>query len=100
MHTAKLGATALALCIACSTASARDIASGGFTLGDTVQWLRSKGYQTEIVADPNATVMAKQHVRIVLNGVKIGFYLFDCSGERCGSLQFSAGWSMHGKFDT
>lgn len=76
---------------------AKDIPEGGFTLDDVVSWLQSKGYQAQITTGSDGT----KHVSSTTSGVKFGVYMFDCNGgARCGSMQFSAGFSTHGKFDT
>jgi hypothetical protein len=76
-------------------ASARDIPAGGLTLAELNAWMQSKGHAPEVVPDKDGT----SHLRTVIGGVKCGLYLFDCIGGRCGSIQFSAGWTANGKFD-
>ena len=76
-------------------ALAEDIPSGGLTMEEVVTWLQSQNYTTQIVPDTDGT----KHLRIFYKGFKIGVYTFDCSSDRCGSLQFSAGWAMNGRFD-
>jgi hypothetical protein len=89
-------AAALIFTLACGTASARDIPPGGFTVGDVVTWLQSKGYQAQIVTGTDGTA----HVASASGGVDFGVYMFDCKDDRCGSMQFSAGFTTNGKFDT
>ena len=86
----------LVLTLASATASARDIPAAGLSIQDAVTWLQGSGYTTEIVPDKDGT----SHIRSYYNGVKIGVYMFDCKNGVCSSLQFSAGWATHGKFDT
>jgi hypothetical protein len=88
-------ATAFALILMSATASARAIPAAGLSLQDVVAWLQSAGYTTEIVPDKDGT----SHIRSSYNGVKVGVYMFDCKNASCGSVQFSAGWATHGKFD-
>jgi hypothetical protein len=95
MRTGILGAAALALFLVSGAASARDIPAAGFTVNDVVTWLQSKGYKAEIVTATDG----KQHVSSASNGVNFGIYMFDCKGATCGSMQFSAGFATHGKFD-
>jgi len=76
-------------------ALAEDIPAGGLTMAEVVTWLQSQNYTTQIVPDTDGT----KHVRIFYKGLKLGIYTYDCSGDRCGSLQLSAGWAMHGRFD-
>src|SRR5208282_5567130 len=85
----------LALALMSATASARDIPVAGLSIQDVVTWLQGIGYTTEIVADKDGS----SHIRSNYNGVKVGVYMFDCKNAVCGSLQFSAGWATHGKFD-
>jgi hypothetical protein len=90
------GALALVLISFAGTASARDVPAGGLTLDDVVAWLQSQGYKAELVTDSDGKV----HVSSASDGVKFGVYMFDCSGDHCGSIQFAAGFATHGKFDT
>jgi len=90
------GAAALALMLVSGAATARDIPAGGFTTDDVVAWLQGAGYKAELVTDKDG----KSHVASASDGVNFGVYMFDCKDGRCGSMQFSAGWTTHGKFDT
>lgn len=86
----------LVLMLLPTNALAEDIPSGGLTMNEIVTWLQSQSYTTEIVPDTDGT----KHVRVYYKGLKLGVYAFDCrGGDRCGSLQFSVGWAMHGRFD-
>lgn len=69
--------------------------AGGLTLDETAAWLQGKGFPSERIAETGGGA----HLRVMVDGTKVGVYMFDCSGDRCGSLQFSAGWATHGKFD-
>jgi hypothetical protein len=95
MRMRMLGAVALALTLISGAAVARDIPADGLTIDDVVAWLQSAGYQTELIPDKDGT----SHIRSAIGGVRLGVYMFDCKNGRCGSLQFSAGWATHGKFD-
>jgi Putative bacterial sensory transduction regulator len=86
---------ALVLAFLPTIALAQDIPTGGLTMDEVITWLQSQNYSTQIVPDTDGT----NHVRIFYRGLKLGVYRYDCSGDRCGSLQFSAGWAMHGRFD-
>jgi Putative bacterial sensory transduction regulator len=85
----------LALTLMSATASARNIPTAGLAIPDVVAWLQAAGYTTEVVPDKDGT----SHIRSNYSGVKVGVYMFDCKNSVCGSLQFSAGWATHGKFD-
>jgi hypothetical protein len=87
---------ALALTLVPATVFARPIPNAGLSIQDAAAWLKSIGYTTEMVPDKDGT----SHIRSNYNGVKVGVYMFDCKNSICGSLQFSAGWSTNGKFDT
>jgi hypothetical protein len=95
MRIAFVSAAALAFMLTSSVASARDIPPGGFTVDDTVAWLQGAGYTAQVVAGSDGT----SHITSFTEGVKFGVYLFDCKEGRCGSIQFSAGFATHGKFD-
>jgi hypothetical protein len=89
------GAAAVILMMASSAAWAREIPTPGMTIDDVVSWLQSKGYQAQVETAADGT----RHVMSLTGGVKFGVYLFDCKGDTCGSMQFSAGFTTHGKFD-
>jgi hypothetical protein len=90
------GAVALAAILAAAPAAAKDIPAGGLTVSDVVAWLQTAGYRAQIVADNDG----KSHVSSATQGVNFGVYMFDCNKDgRCASIQFSAGWATHGKFD-
>ena len=86
-----------ALTFAAGAANARDIPAGGMTVADVAAWLQAGGYQAQIVPDKNGGMA---HIHSGVGGHGFGIYMFDCKGDRCGSLQFSAGYETHGTFDT
>jgi hypothetical protein len=87
---------ALAAALFAGATNATPIPDGGLTRAEVASWLQTQGYASEAVADNDGT----QHLRFTYQDVRVGVYMFDCSGDRCGSLQFSVGWATHGKFDT
>jgi hypothetical protein len=89
-------AAALIFLLVAGAASARDIPSGGLTREEVVTWLQGAGYQAQIVTDSAGKVF----VSSAWGGHNFGVYMFDCNADRCGSIQFSAGFATHGKFDT
>jgi hypothetical protein len=95
MRAAILAAAALAFMSASGAASAREVPAGGFTIDDIRAWLKSDGFDSTVINDTDG----KQHVRAMVDGVKLGVYPFDCKNGRCGSIQFSVGFDTHGKFD-
>lgn len=90
-----LGAAALGLWMTCGAAHAEALPTDGLTLSEASAWLASQGYASEVIPDKDGT----SHLRALYNGVKVGVYMFDCMGGRCGSLQFSSGWITNGRFD-
>ncbi|MGH7022164.1 MAG: YbjN domain-containing protein [Caulobacteraceae bacterium] len=96
MRTGIAGAAALALILCSGAAFARDLPAGGFTVADVVAWLQGAGYKAQVVTGSDG----KTHVSSATDGVVFGVYMFDCKADRCGSMQFSAGFATHGKFDT
>jgi hypothetical protein len=90
-------AAALVLMLAPGPASAKDLPAGGFTIDDVVAWLQGDGYKTEVVPASNG---GTPHVHTFAGELGFGVYLYDCTDGRCGSIQFSAGYATHGKFDT
>jgi hypothetical protein len=85
---------ALALCLASAAqVQARSIPDDGVSLEDVTAWLKGQGQDATIKDDGGGHKI----VSSTLNGVKFGVYMFDCKGERCGSIQFAAGWPTNGK---
>jgi len=76
---------AAALCAA-GGSGAKDIPSSGLAAQDVAIWLRGAGVRAEVVAVPGGV----SHVRAKGDGVTFEVYLFDCTGEPCANLQFSA----------
>ena len=86
---------ALALCLAPTVASARDLPTGGVTLADVQTWLLAHGLNAAIKTSSDG----KQHVSVTsTKDPDFGVYLFDCKDGRCGSLQFSGGFVTHGAY--
>jgi hypothetical protein len=96
MRTVVTGAVAAALLLIPAVAAANDLPTGGLTLDETSSWLQGQGYSPERITGNDGSV----HLRIMIDGLKFGVYLFDCKADaHCGSLQFSVGWNTHGKFN-
>ena len=83
-----IAATAAFMAFASVTAEAKDIPSAGVTYDDVVAWLQAKGMDAKITQDG----AGHKIVQTSVSGVKFDVYFFDCQGERCGSIQFAAGW--------
>lgn len=92
----KIGiATILALVLMTCAADAKPIPAGGLTIGDVVGWLQEAGYRAQIAHESSG----KSYVQSATGGTDFGVYMFDCKKDRCGSIQFAAGFATHGKFD-
>jgi hypothetical protein len=91
-----LAAAALIGVMVCGAAQAAGLPSGGLTRSEVSAWLAGQGYVAQEKASDDGSV----HLTSSYGGVNVGVYMFDCKGDRCGSLQFSSGWATHGKFDT
>jgi hypothetical protein len=90
----KSSAAALALALIPAGALAADLPSGGsMTVDEVNTWLQGKGYSTRVVTDSG-----RPHIEVTSSHPTFGVYFFDCKQDRCGSLQFSAGFNTHGKF--
>lgn len=89
-------AAILVLTSMCATAGTREIPAAGLSTNDIVAWLHDWGYRTEVVANHDGST----HVKTYYEGMNFGVYMLDCKEGTCGSVQFSAGWATHGKFDT
>jgi hypothetical protein len=95
MRIATVSAVLLVLLFWPGVAAAQSISADGLTANDVAAWLQGKGYPAEIGADNG-----KLRVRSKLGNTTFSVMLFDCNGDRCGSLQFYAGFQTHGRFDT
>ena len=93
-HTILAGVAALALGLFSNAAAARDLPAGGMTLDDIASWLQSAGYKAEIQTTDDGT----RNIYSGAEGSNFHIYQYDCKGTRCGSLQFSVGFSTKGAF--
>ena len=73
---------------------AKPIAVQGMSVGDVAAWLQNQGYKAQIVTEKDG----KSHVDSATGGTRFGVYMFDCKNNKCGSIQFSAGFDTHGAF--
>jgi len=94
-HAALATAAALALSFGSTHAMAKDLPEGGLTLGDVVDWLTNAGFQAKVDTDSDGT----RNVESSADGAGFHIYLYDCKDDRCGSMQFSSGFSTKGAFD-
>jgi hypothetical protein len=88
-------AAALTLTLAPPAALGADLPSGGsMTVDEVNTWLQGKGFVTHVV--PNAR--DSELIEVTSAHPRFTVSLFDCKQDRCGSLEFLAGFNMHGKF--
>ena len=66
------------------------IAAGGMTLPEVAAWLQDQGYKAEIAQ----TQTNEKYIKSGAEGVNFDIYMYDCKADRCGSIQFSAGFNM------
>jgi len=93
-RTLRIMAAALAFGFASTAiAQARSIPDDGVTLEEVAAWLSDQGQAAKITDDGNGHKIVSSSV----GGVKFGVYMFDCNGDKCGSIQFAAGWPANGK---
>jgi hypothetical protein len=70
---------------------ARDLPAGGMTADEIATWLRISNYPATV--KPNTTQSNGQIVSSTVDGINFDIYLYDCTGARCRSIQYSAGWT-------
>jgi hypothetical protein len=94
MKHAMIGATVLALAVTAGMAAAKDLPEGGLSVQETADWLQSKGYRAEIGKDDTGD----SRISSATQGVNFFVYFYDCKGNRCASIQFSAGFDIKGAY--
>lgn len=82
-------AAAVALSLVAGSASARDLPAGGLTRAEVAAWLQQHGLQAKI--HNNST--GESIVSSTVSGVNFDIYFYACNGDRCGSIQYAAGWT-------
>jgi hypothetical protein len=85
-------AAAIAVAALSTPASAKDLPAGGMTVAEVASWLQDAGYQAQVVTAANG----QQTITSASSGTgfHVGFY--DCQNQRCGSIQFFAGFNTKG----
>jgi hypothetical protein len=81
---------AFALAASPSVSSAKDLPAGGLTRQEVVDWLVKHGQKAKLDYD---TVAKDSTVTVTSADGTWSMYFYNCSGERCKSLQYAAGWS-------
>ncbi len=73
-----------------STPESSSAVAGGITRKEMSDFLTSRGYSAAFANDS----LGNSIIKTAIDGVSIDVYFFDCSGERCPSIQFAAGWKV------
>jgi hypothetical protein len=70
------------------------IPAAGITADELAAWLRAENFTVaaETLA-PDIPHMLKTYLVTSVDGVKFVIFFFDCTGDRCSSLQFRAFWT-------
>ena len=80
---------AAALALAAGPVAARDLPAGGLTRPEVAAWLQQHGLQAKIHDDSSGESIVSSTV----GGVNFDIYFFACNADRCGSIQYAAGWT-------
>lgn len=88
-------AIVLGLALWPGVASAQNIPSNGLTINEVVSWLQGKGLPAQIGAAQDNS----NNVESRFGNTKFNVMMFDCNGDRCGSIQFWTGFANRGSFD-
>jgi len=85
---------AIALLLLPGVAVARDLPSGGLTLDEIMAWLQN---DVHVPAAYDTSSDGTKNIKVSVDGGNFHIYTYDCKGgDRCGSLQFSAGYDTKG----
>ncbi|ATQ42275.1 YbjN domain-containing protein [Caulobacter mirabilis] len=81
------------LALAAAPASAKPYPAGGVTAKEVAAVLQAKGYKAEVTRDDSDDPLVKS----AADGVDWSVYFYNCTNDRCESIQFSAGFDLeHG----
>jgi len=86
-----IAAALLMVVFATAMAQARDLPEKGVTFDDMATWLRAQGSDAKVTTDSLGNKI------VASDGGGFNIYLFDCDSDRCGSVQFAAGFRTDGK---
>ena len=81
---------AFALAANTSVTFAKDLPAGGLTRQEVLDWLVKHGQKAKLDYD---TVAKDSTVTVTSDDGTWSVYFYNCSGERCKSLQYAAGWN-------
>ncbi|HEY9233758.1 MAG TPA: YbjN domain-containing protein [Phenylobacterium sp.] len=84
---------AAAACVLAGSASAAGLPGGGMTARELQAWLTESGYEAELDRGEDGD----PYLKAVADGVNFEVHLYDCKGERCASMQLTAGFDVDGK---
>ena len=82
-------AALLATLLIAAPAVARPLPTGGLTRQEMAAWLLDQGYSAEIHNDKGGVSI----ISSTIGPVNYDIYFNDCSGARCQTLEFLAGWT-------
>ncbi len=83
-------AAVLAVALAATVpALASPIGKDGITREEMVEIMLADGLPAKIDKDSSGNVIIKSNVA----GVNFDVYFFECTANRCGAIQFAAGWT-------
>jgi hypothetical protein len=67
----------------------------GMTAKEVQAWLSESGYRAELAKDDKG----EAYVKSASDGVNFEAHLYNCKQDRCGSMQFIAGFDLDAKFE-
>jgi hypothetical protein len=76
----------------CRAAEMKVVPDGGMTIEEVAAWLQNAGYKAEI----KKADKGDSYITSGAEGVNFDIYLDDCKAKRCGSLEFTAGFTVDG----
>lgn len=81
---------AIGATMAGTAAQAELINSNGMTGPEVTAWLQKAGYKAELTKDGGGDPL----INSATDGTNFKVFFYDCEGERCKALQFSAGFDL------
>lgn len=88
------GMAVAAFMLTAGAAAAKDLPEGGLTAQEVASWLQKNGYRGDI----STTSEGRPKVASATQGINFFIHFFDCKGDRCASIQFSAGFTTDGAY--
>ena len=84
-----LAVVTIGLLLSLPTLNAAQAAPAGVTRQEVVAWLTGEGHAANLHDDSSGTSIVSSSI----DGVNFDVYFYACTGERCTSIQFAAGWT-------